>query len=74
MDPITLGAIMGGCGALAVSHSNDNPNRKRSFLIGSVGGGWGGWMAVQIFSRPTVVNVLVCSVVGVIVFEKFLMI
>ena len=72
MDPIVLGGILGGTGVFFVTQE-EHRSSLRPYIIGSVGSGWGGWMATQIWNYPSTMNILLCSVVGVIVFDHFLM-
>ena len=74
MDPISQGCLMGAGFAIVATQRSPikKQNIKKSFLIGAVGGGWGGWMSSQLWSDPSGLNVLLCSVVGVIVFDHFL--
>ena len=74
IDPIVLGAVFGG--AVQVGLSRRNPltptNLGHRFVIGAVGGGWGGWMASEFMTTPSAFSILACSIVGVVVFNHFL--
>jgi len=75
MDPITQGAIFGAI-TLAVLTPNYIPLPKRlrrtrihPIIIGSVGGGIGGWMSTELWTNPSSFNVFLGSIVGLTVFS-----
>ena len=74
MDPIIFGGFSGSI--FTVTTSYKSPVKKselsKPLLIGAVGGGWVGRMASQLWSDPLRGSVLLCSIVGVILFDHFL--
>ena len=73
LSPITLGALMGGTAQLVMSRRS--PLRPRSydaFVIGAVGGGWGGWTVSQMLPTPSILPVALGAFVGLVVFNHFL--
>jgi len=73
-SPIALGALMGGTAQVVMARRSPlKPRSYDAFVIGAVGGGWGGWMATQIWPDPSVLPVALGAFVGLVVFSHFLL-
>ena len=74
MDPIIFGGLSGIIFTVTMSYKSPvkKPELSKPLLIGAVGGGWGGWMASQLWSNPERGSIILFSIVGVVVFDHFL--